>query len=178
MKKIIFSLVAVFFLAPWAFAEAPVKPVAPAAATAPAAPTPVTYELRDLKPTGITQYTAVGDIVRQYFDFQNEQGSHHVIYEEIPSAAPAHSVVGLRQMASSFESLCAMDIECSSKAFCTGDCKHMYYEVANAPGDAGAPDRNKCKIHFFSCEKAPAEIAVQKPSALPAAPAAATETGL
>lgn len=146
------KFVAVLFMLFAGTAKAPAeneaKPVAPTA------PSPLIYELRDLKPAGITQYASGMDTVRQYLQFQNAQGNHHVIYEEVPSLPPARTVVGLRQMASAFDSLCSMDIECSSKAFCTGDCRSMYYETSNAPADPVNPDRSKCKILFFSCEKA------------------------
>jgi hypothetical protein len=120
-----------------------------------AAPSPVTYELRDLRPTGFTQHAAAGDVVRWYFDFQNDQGLHHVIYEEVGNALPARAVQSLRQASLSYESRCSLDVECATKAFCVGDCKHMYYETANAPGEVIAPDRNKCRITYFACDKAP-----------------------
>jgi hypothetical protein len=135
------------FLVPAALAEDP-KPAAPAAPAG-----PITYELRDLKPAGFTQYTGTGDAVRQYFDFKNDQGTHHVIYEEVAAAAPARTVQGLRQAAVAYDSECSMDIECASKAFCLQDCKQMYYETANAPGDAIAPDRNKCHLVYFTCQQ-------------------------
>lgn len=135
---------------------------------------PVTYELRDLRPTGFTQYTGVGEVVRQYFEFQNTEGTHHVVYEEVPSALPARTVAPLRQLANAFDSSCAMDIECSSKAFCTGECRHMYYEVANAPGDNLSPDRAKCKILYLTCEKGGAKAAsATSVTGAPATPAPA-----
>lgn len=137
------------------------SPATAASATAPGAP--ITYELRDLRPAGFTQHVGVGDAVRQYFDFQNDQGGHHVIYEEVASAPPSRTVPALRQAAVSYESLCSMDLECTSKAFCTGDCKHMYYETANAPGDSLAPDRNKCRVLYFTCEKAGSPVPSRAP---------------
>ena len=133
---------------------------------------PITYELRDLKPNGITQYTAAGEIIRQYYEFQNEQGTHHVIYEEVPTAPSLRTVAGLREAARIFESRCAIDIECSSKAFCINDCHNMYYEMANAPGDEKAPERNKCKVLFFSCQRqsaAPCPLETPPPAAQPTA---------
>jgi hypothetical protein len=121
--------------------------------TTPSGGAPIVYELRDLKPAGITQYSAGDTVVRQYLEFKNEQGSHSIIYEESSSAPPLRTVTGLRELARAWDSSCAIDLECSSKAFCTGDCRMMYYEVANTPGDSFAPDRNKCRVHYFSCEK-------------------------
>jgi len=149
-----------FFLPALAVSEPEANPQGPASAAENQA---ITYELRELKPAGITQYSSAGEsVVRQYFEFKNEQGSHNIIYEEIAGAAPLRTVTSLREIARAWESSCAIDIECASKAFCTGDCRSMYYEVANAPGDAYAPDRNKCKIQYFSCEK-------QKAPAIPPA---------
>ena len=130
-------------------AEGDAKP-APSAASTPAA---LSYELRELHPAGFTQYSASGEVIRQYFDFQNEQGTHHVIYEEVASAAPNRALLGLRQAAAAYDSVCSLDLECTAKAFCTADCRHLYYETANAPGDALSPDRNKCRVTFFACEK-------------------------
>ncbi|HEY8279977.1 MAG TPA: hypothetical protein VIH99_10150, partial [Bdellovibrionota bacterium] len=146
MIKTLLFMAAIFLALP-ALAENP--PSAPAAAG-----TPLVYELRDLRPAGIIQYAGVGDVVRQYFQFHDAQSSHSVIYEEAPTAPAARGIMSLRQASTSYDSQCSLDIECSSKAFCTGDCKQMFYEVSNAPGDSLSPDRNKCKVLFFSCEKA------------------------
>ncbi|MGZ3653239.1 MAG: hypothetical protein ACXVB9_11450 [Bdellovibrionota bacterium] len=144
-------------------------PAAVAVTVAPPAAAPVTYELRDLKPAGFTQYVGAGDMIRQYFDFQNDLGMHHLIYEEAATAPPVRSLQGLRQASVAYDSECSMDIECSSKAFCLSDCKHMYYETANIPGDSIAPDRNKCRLIYFSCEKAaPKAVAPAAPVATPA----------
>jgi|GEM_PF-5651544 len=154
MKKSEFIFIFLLLSAP-SHAE-PESTPATAAPPAPAAnPQAIVYELRNLKPAGITQYSTSSDsILRQYFEFKNEQGSHNIIYEELSGNPPLRTVTSLREISRDFESNCAIDIECSTKAFCTGDCKNMYYEVANAPGDTYAPERNKCRVQYFSCEKA------------------------
>lgn len=140
---------AIFLLASQALADTPAAP--PASATA-----PTTYELRDLKPDGLMQpASAVSSGVRQYFQFQGEQGMHHVIYEEMPMAPALPIASTLRQYSSAHNSRCSLDIECAGKAFCTGDCKQMFYEISNVAGDAASPDRATCKITSFSCESAP-----------------------
>ena len=79
------------------------KPVTPPVpATAGAVTGPVTYELRGLKPAGFTQYVGAGDAIRLYFDFQNEQGVHHIIYEEVGGSPPARTVQSLREAASAY----------------------------------------------------------------------------
>jgi hypothetical protein len=145
----VFALLLLLLPAPPAVSEPESKPAAPAVPSA-----PILYELRDLKPAGITQFSAGGEtILRQYFEFKNEQGSHNIVYEEATGAPPLRAVTSLREISRAWDSSCAIDIECSAKAFCTGDCRMMYYEVANTPGDTLAPDRNKCRIQYFSCEK-------------------------
>jgi hypothetical protein len=140
---------------------------------APAAPPTgqaIVYEIRELTPAGITQYSPGADsLLRQYLEFRNSQGTHYVIYEEGGGAPPLRNVAAIREMARAPDSTCAIDIECSSKAFCTGDCRNMYYETSNLPGDALAPDRNKCKVTYFSCEPKASAVA---PQAAPAAPVA------
>lgn len=173
MKRAAITLLsALFFAAPanLAFSEGEPAPattqagsITPGAALAAPAQT-ITYELRDLKPSGITQFSPSSDIVRHLLEFRNEQGSHHIIYEELASAPPLRTVASLRELASSFGSSCSIDVECTSKAFCTGDCRNMYYETANAAGDTYAPDRNKCRVQYFSCEKAAAFLRLLEPS--------------
>jgi hypothetical protein len=146
-------------------AENPPATATPGATAAAAAP--IVYELRNLRPAGITQYSSGGEILRQYFDFQNEQGSHHVIYEEVPALAPARTAAALRQFAGTFDSHCSMDVECTAKAFCMEGCKHMYYEISNAAADSISPERDNCRVLFFTCEKsgisAPAAVAPSVP---------------
>ena len=126
-------------------------PSAPPAATA--APAAIVYEIRELTPAGITQYASASDsVLRQYLEFKNGQGTHNIIYEEVTAAPPLRNVAALRELARAWNSTCAIDIECSSKAFCTGECRNMYYETSNAPGDNLSPDRAKCRVTYFSCE--------------------------
>lgn len=138
----------------------------------PAAPASqaIVHEIRELTPAGITQYSSGADsVLRQYLEFRNNQGTHYVIYEEGAGAPPLRNIAAIREMARAADSTCAIDIECSSKAFCTGDCRNMYYETSNLPGDALAPDRNKCKVTYFSCEP---KASATSPQAVSAAPVA------
>ncbi len=113
----------------------------------------IIYELRDLTPVGITQYSSSSEaVLRQYLEFRNSQGTHNVIYEEVSGAPPLRNIGALRELARAWNSNCGIDIECRSKAFCTGECRNMYYETSNAPGDSLTPDRNKCRVTYFSCE--------------------------
>jgi hypothetical protein len=135
----------------------------------------VIYELRNLHPHGMTQVQSGGDVLRQYLEFRNEQGSHHVVYEEV-SGSPVRSISALRQQVGSLNSICSMDIECTTKAFCLDGCRNMYYEVSNAAADNLSPERDNCRITFFSCEEA--AIQGPAPASLPAAaPAAAPPAG-
>lgn len=148
------TLLSILVLATFAIkARSDNPPAAVPAAGAPAAPasTAIVYEIRELTPSGVTQYSNESAI-RQYFEFRNGQGTHNIIYEEVAANPPLRNITALRELAKAWDSTCAVDIECSSKAFCTGECRNMYYETSNAAGDALSPDRNKCKVTYISCE--------------------------
>jgi hypothetical protein len=134
---------------------------------------PVFYQLREMKPTGFTHHSSAGDLARYYFEFQNGQGRHVLLYEETASARPPRVLSALRQAASNWDSGCSIDVECSAKAFCTGDCRDMYYELAGAQGEAAAPDRNRCKIQFLSCKGQLAAASAPVPKAVASLPPAA-----
>lgn len=149
-------------------ATLPARSDAPPAAPASQA---IIYELRDLAPAGITQYSAASDtVLRQYLEFRNGQGTHNIIYEEVSGPGPLRNIAALREIARAWDSTCAIDIECSSKAFCTGECRNMYYETSNSPGDNISPDRNKCKVTYFSCEPKAAAPAVPAAAQAPVPP--------
>lgn len=111
---------------------------------------PSIYELQNLRPSGFSQYNEAG-LNRIYIDFQNESGTHHLLYEEVPTALPLKDVETLRSIAIKSESSCEIVVQCNSKAFCTADCKNMYYEFTNAA--VVAADRNRCTLQSYSCEK-------------------------
>lgn len=116
--------------------------------------TSVHYELHNLRPKSISQYDAADPgILRQYLHFENEQGNHTFIYDELGSVTPMREILNLRQIIGSWDSVCSVDLDCTAKAFCTGDCKNMYYELTNAPANPAASEKNRCQIHYLSCEK-------------------------
>lgn len=137
------------------------------------------YELRDLHAQGISFYGST-PVNRKYMEFTNADGRHHIVYEESPAFASLSELLSLQQAMGSLNAVCAIDISCSQKAFCTGDCKQMYYEVSNLPNEQIPADHNRCKIQSFSCEKAKEAIAstyvpeqTRNPASLvPPAPAA------
>lgn len=168
MKKLIFLLSLLVLVAslPARSDDPPAPPPASPSSQA------IIYELRDLVPAGITQYSSASETVfRQYLEFRNGQGTHNIIYEEVSGPAPLRNIAALREIARAWDSSCAIDIECSSKAFCTGECRNMYYETSNAPGDNISPDRNKCKVTYFSCEPKAAVPAAPVTAQFPAPPA-------
>lgn len=143
------------------FGIALLAPLSGAAQTNVVATTPpaaaIRYNLNNLRPVGMAQYEvkAVGAL-RQYMRFQNEQGSHFIIYEEVSVAPPLREIAPLRQAMIDSDGVFSMEIECPTKAFCTGDCQHMYYETTNAPPTPGVNitnDRNRCAILSFTYEK-------------------------
>lgn len=131
------------------------------------ADTKVTYSLTGLKPQGLSQYSAVevgGS--RQYLRYQGDKAMHYLIYEEVDGLPPRKDIANLRQASQSGAVVtCDLEIVCETKAFCTGDCKNMYYEFTNGNP---APGRNHCTLQSFDCW--PGDHAVA-PVTAPAAPA-------
>lgn len=102
-----------------------------------------TYDLKNLKGVSVSHFSAPAGR-RQYFRFQNELGLHTIVYEESSAVAALKELDSLER--AMWAGDCAISLECSAKAFCTGDCRNMYYETANAD-----PSKNKCKVKSFSC---------------------------
>jgi hypothetical protein len=57
----------------------------------------------------------------------------------------------------SSEMTCALDLDCSAPAFCTGSCQNMYYEMSNTPEDPALQARNHCTVTTFKCKKSAAQ---------------------
>ncbi|MGZ6338688.1 MAG: hypothetical protein ACXWSL_22185, partial [Bdellovibrionota bacterium] len=125
----------------------------------------VHYILTGLKPLGISQYTvATRSAQREYIHFQNSQGNQYLIYEESPGAPPVAAMKHFREVMGRWEMECRIDMECKMPAFCTGNCKNIYYESSNTPEDLGMLDRNNCTLLSYRCEKplsAPVQAAIR-----------------
>lgn len=142
------------------------------AATPPPAPQAIEYELLGLKPAGVSQYNAPLLAFRQYLHFWNDEGSHFFIYEESPNLPPLKDLVNLREAMGASGVTCEVTVSCTPKAFCTGDCRNMYYEFSNSPASATSPGSSSCQLKSFTCEREkplPVPAAVPAP-ALPAVP--------
>lgn len=101
------------------------------------------YVLKNLKPINISQFNNANG-TRHHLRFQNEQGSHSLIFSGLEASAKQpllHAISG-------WNSYCTLEIECAAKAFCTGDCKNMYYELAD---DAAGNAEKKCKLRSYTC---------------------------
>jgi hypothetical protein len=46
---------------------------------------------------------------------------------------------------------CSLQVDCRSKAFCTGKCNHMYYQVSNI--SIAGSDSDRCNLVSFTCMK-------------------------
>lgn len=156
MKLYFFSVLAFAFTAhAQTPSTAPVAtPVAaPLAAPAPAANIPVKYFLRNLKASGISQYALTEKAgLRLYLHFHNEQGHHYIVYEEATAAPQQREVNNLRQAMANPHQPFSLDIECAAKAFCTGECRNMYYEMSNQPGEYATTEQNRCEVKAFTNE--------------------------
>jgi hypothetical protein len=117
-----------------------------------AAANEIKYELRDLRPQGMSQYSLPGTSFRHYLRFQNELGMHYFLYEDSVTHPPLREIAMLHSALAVTEFKCAADIVCQAKAFCTGDCRDMYYEFSNLSTPAGAGE-NRCRIQAFSCDR-------------------------
>lgn len=110
---------------------------------------PHVYELKNLRAATSSLYNTAQS-QRHFLRFQNEQGTHTVIYDESAASPPlkeiAHLLVAMKH------STCTLELECKVKAFCTGaDCRNMYYEMTNAPQDLQFAPRDKCRLKSYSC---------------------------
>lgn len=107
------------------------------------------YSLSGLRPGGFSQYNLTeAPGIRQYLRFQGSASMHYLIYEEQEGSAPRKDISNLRQaMNSGEQTSCDLELECDTKAFCTGDCRNFYYELRNVP-KAG---RNQCVLRSFDC---------------------------
>ncbi len=125
----------------------------------------VSYDLRQLKPIGLSQYASPGSAsVRLYLKFQNEAGTHYFLYEENPEYPALKDVNALQQALASPDFSCEAEVSCPSKAFCTGDCRHMYYELSNVPPPAPFGE-NRCRILTFHCDRPGARGIASAPAA-------------
>ena len=112
------------------------------------------YSLDNLKPVSLAQYNVTDRPgLRQFFQFQNEEGMHFIVYEEVKGIAGSRELDGIRVYMSQWDSACNLELVCKTKAFCTGDCRNMYYEMTNSPNDTVFPERNNCTLESFTCEK-------------------------
>jgi hypothetical protein len=108
------------------------------------------YGLRSLRPVGLSSQVT-GNDRKQLLHFRNDLGEQYLLYEESASAGGVREVAGLATYMSSTDHVCSIDLECKTKAFCTGDCKKFYYEVFNTSVSGGRAGRNECTIKAFSC---------------------------
>src|SRR5262249_44050817 len=111
-----------------------VDPVAPAVPAAALATAPLKYTLDGLKPLTFAHYNVADRPgIRQFLKFQNGQGTHYVVVEEVKGQPALHELDGLRQFMGREDIRCTVELTCKVKAFCTGaapattDCHNMYY---------------------------------------------------
>lgn len=107
------------------------------------------YGLRNLRPEGLSQQLVTG-ARRQLLHFKNELGDHFLLYEENAAAGGVPEIAGLAHFLGNPSYVCSIDLDCRAKAFCTGDCRKLYYEIFNTAAPAG---RNSCTIKAFSCSQ-------------------------
>jgi len=96
------------------------------------------YVLKNLRPINISHFSSPQ---RLHLRFENEQGNHSLIFPESPEKQSSN----LLQAIAGWQSICTLEIECAAKAFCTGDCKNMYYEITNPLTE------KKCNLRSFTC---------------------------
>lgn len=161
-------------------------PVARSAAPAASAPK-VIYNLRNLKPVGLSEITE-GGRSRELLQFKNEQGKQNLLYEEVSNLAALKQINRLAPFMASTVHTCSIDLECREKAFCTDNCRSLFYELtnlpANTPATAANSDKNNCEMRGFTCvieqdgprapaaSQATAPVAASPAAAPPATPAA------
>ncbi len=118
--------------------------------TAPSTPTAV-YDLKGLKPTSASVHNTAA-YRKRHLRFKNDQGSHIFVFEETKYETP--SELFFFQTMNNWNSICSVELECSAKAFCTEDCRTMYYPVASTPPESPLPP-SKCRVRNLTCSPAP-----------------------
>lgn len=116
----------------------------------------LTYNLSGLRYDSSSQrQTAAG--FRHYIKFQSAQANHVLIYDEENAHPPSRDIAALRQVMIAADAECSLNLTCTAKAFCTGDCRNMYYELSNAGEvviNAAQPAAvNRCMLTSFSCAR-------------------------
>lgn len=156
-------------------------PAAQPAAAQPAAAT-VKYNLRNLKPVGMSGQNN-GDRRRELLQFTNEQGKQNILYEEATAHPTLKEIVRLAPFLASATHTCSVDLECKAKAFCTDNCRSLYYELSNNPSDPALADKSNCVLQAFTClteaqaQRAVAAQTAAQPGASTPAPAPAPAKG-
>jgi hypothetical protein len=113
---------------------------------------PTVYHLSDLRPVGTSTYPTPSPSVRRgYLRFHNKDGGHYLVVEESDEVAPIKVIGDLRQAMSQAGVVCDLDLQCKRKAFCTGKCSNMYYQISNVGTIPGETDR--CQLQSFTCEQ-------------------------
>ena len=141
-----------------AHAEKAAAPLAalPAAAVTPlpvTASTALAYHLSDLQAVSMSTYPGgAPTLLRHYLHFRNADGNHYLVYEEEAGAAGLKEVAALRQSMQGGGVSCALELDCRKKAFCTGKCANMYYQISNVPSATGDSDR--CRLVSHTCIQA------------------------
>jgi len=120
------------------------------------------YLLKNLKPLNISYFSNATNN-RHHLRFQNEQGSHSLIFT---GTEPGKALSSLLHAVSGWNSACTIEIDCAARAFCTGDCKNMYYEMANDSLDISSAAQ-KCTLRSYTCgsSQPTASLAPNSPSA-------------
>jgi hypothetical protein len=156
-------------------AAPPAAPVAAQPAVAQQAPaTPgVKYNLRNLKPVGLSeQYQGARN--RELLQFTNEQGKQNILYEEATTLPTLKEINRLAPFMASSVHTCSIDLECKTKAFCTDNCRSLFYEVTNNPTDPSLAEKSNCVLRAFTClTEGQASRAVANTAAQPGAAATA-----
>lgn len=114
----------------------------------------VHYSLKGLRPLGISQYSVPSrSAQREYIHFENAEGHHHLIYEEVAGTPGLQEMQHFREVMGKWDMICNVDLDCKGPAFCVGSCRNLYYETSNTPEDLGLLDRNHCVLTSYRCEK-------------------------
>lgn len=149
----LFAAVAAFAADDVPPAPVPAPASAPASAPAKAAERVdvVTYHLSSLRSVSLATYpSGVSSITRKYLHFRNKDGNHYLVVEEDANESPVKEVEELRKAIAVPGVTCDIDIGCQKKAFCTGKCMNMYYQLSN--GASPVLDGDRCRMLSFFCE--------------------------
>ena len=126
------------------------------------------YELEGLHSVGFTEYNMPEiSTLRQYMKFENADGIHTIVYDEIVTVPVLKTLNDLRQAMSSKDSLFSLEIECANQAFCTGGCKNMYYEFTNGSNESSLSGHNRCVVRNFSFVHLPTQTNAANAAAIP-----------